>query len=154
MKFLLFLSILSLSSAAPTTYRASQTAKVLIHTTDKVTLNNQRTYSYTKWGVCSTGWNTYTNTMVVIYGRWVETSKPPKPTAIAIPTVPFEPRSEKPGFGSHFDYGRIEYESILCAAFEHVTSDIAKIAAQLAQTQRRHHTFAVTTFKWSTTPSN
>ncbi|AFU92110.1 non-structural protein NS7b [Rousettus bat coronavirus HKU10] len=153
MKLLLLLSILSFSSAAPTTYRASQAAKVLIYTTEKVTLNNQRTHSYTKWGVCSTGWNTYTNTMVVVNGRWVETTKPPRPTAIAIPTFPYEPRSEKPGFGSHFDYGRIEYESILCAAFEHVSNDIAKIAAQLAQTQRRHQTFAVTTFRWST-PSN
>lgn len=153
MKLLLLFSIISLSFAAPTTYRASQAAKILFNTTEKVTLNNQRTHSYTKWGVCSTGWNTYTNTMVVVNGRWVRTAKPPRQTAIAIPTYPFEPRSEKPGYGSHFDYGRIEYESILCAAFEHVTSDIVKLAAQLAQTQRRHHTFAVTTFKWST-PSN
>nr|AFU92128.1 non-structural protein NS7b [Hipposideros bat coronavirus HKU10]AFU92137.1 non-structural protein NS7b [Hipposideros bat coronavirus HKU10] len=153
MKLLLLLSIFSFSYSAPTTYRASQAAKVLIYTTEKVTLNNQRTHSYTKWGVCSTGWNTYTNTMVVVNGRWVETAKPPEPTAIAIPTVPYELRSEKPGFGSHFDYGRIEYESVLCAVFEHVSNDIAKIAAQLAQTQRRHHTFAVTTFKWSS-PSN
>nr|WCC61638.1 ORF7b protein [Bat Coronavirus HpGD17] len=150
MKFLLLLSIISISLAAPTTYRASQAAKILIHTTEKVTLNNQRTHSYTKWSVCSTGWNTYTNTMVVVNSRWVQTAKPPRPTAIAIPIFPFEPRSEKPGHGSHFDYGRIEYESILCASFEHVTSDIVKLAAQLAQTQRRHHTFAVTTFKWST----
>lgn len=153
MKLLLLFSILSYALAAPTTYRASAAVKLLTQTTDKVTLNNQRTFSYSHWGPCSSGWNTYTNTLVVVNSRWVPTQKPPRSVPIAIPTTPFEPRSEKPGTGSHFDYGRVEYESILCAAFEHVKNDIVQLAAQLAQTQRRHHTFAVTTFKWSS-PSN
>nr|UUX91038.1 nonstructural protein 8 [Alphacoronavirus sp.] len=148
MKLVLLLSLISLSFAVPT-YKASQAVKVLFQTTEKVTLNNQRTFSYSKWNVCSTGWNTYTNTLVAVNGRWVQTQKPPKPTAIATPTFPYEERSEKPGQRTHFDYGRIEYESILCAAFEHVQQDVPKFAAQLAQTQRRHHTYAVTTFKWS-----
>nr|QWN56356.1 nonstructural protein 8 [Alphacoronavirus sp.] len=152
MKLFLLLCLFGFSLSAPTTYRASEIVKLPTALTEKVTFNNQRTYSYTNWFFCTTYWNTYTNTLVVVNGRWSQTAKPPRAGAVAIPTVPFYERSQTPE-RLHFDYGRVEYESVMCATFEHVQRDIHAYAAKLSKFQRRNVTYAVTVFKWDP-PSN